>query len=656
MIENTEDILAVRVYRKIIGTVNKTATRIDNINWIYICVVVVTGEISYKIKLKRSQRARSTVLCGKEPKQSGVRIQQFTITRFLRRIHTEKSIKLESELLVEEADLNQIGTFDRLIKHWIKSNQQPLIIFNDLKGLLKVKELWYIAYAKLYKNTKNKTPEIILKSLGQVSINEINKIRDQVLIKKFTWNLINQLDKSKNRQFNSSLLKEVPISRNLLVQEALRILLQPIYEAQWLSSNHGFRLKHSRCTALYALSTQFKNCSWFIKGDIINSFSSANYKILIRLIKRRVTDKYIIDLIKTGLQAKIIKFTALDEETIRPKMSQDATLLSSLLLNVYFHELDLFVEQLKLKCEKKLIFKDIKSECSSTNILNSETQDIVVNRICYIRYENIFLVGVVGNRKAACLVHQELSKFLQGNLKLNLNPETINILHISEKISFLGYLYSRRYVFIHKKYDKKPNTLRRLFSYTLTVDFKKLKSQLKKKGFCDGKGKPLPCFRYLRFSQIENNKKINSVLHDLNDWWSIAKNRRTALCYTSYIIRYSLAKMYAAKFKLGTVAQVFKISGNDLSKPLSVRKKSIVGVTNNHVQTLSNWISIIPKKLKIENILYGRYYKTPKLTMNFDKIKVIIRYRKILKENDFKKITNYIVNDESHHRPPLSRL
>jgi len=46
--------------------------------------------------------------------------------------------------------------------------------------------------------------------------------------------------------------------------------------------------------------------------------------------------------------------------------------------------------------------------------------------------------------------------------------------------------------------------------------------------------------------------------------------------------------MYAAKFKLGTVAQVFKISGNDLSKPLSVRKKSIVGVTNNHVQTLSN--------------------------------------------------------------------
>jgi len=32
MIENTEDILAVRVYRKIIGTVNKTATRIDNIN------------------------------------------------------------------------------------------------------------------------------------------------------------------------------------------------------------------------------------------------------------------------------------------------------------------------------------------------------------------------------------------------------------------------------------------------------------------------------------------------------------------------------------------------------------------------------------------------------------------------------------------------
>jgi hypothetical protein len=42
--------------------------------------------------------------------------------------------------------------------------------------------------------------------------------------------------------------------------------------------------------------------------------------------------------------------------------------------------------------------------------------------------------------------------------------------------------------------------------------------------------------------------------------------------------------MYAAKFKFGTVAKVFKIGGNDLSKPLSIMKKSIIGLANKRIQ------------------------------------------------------------------------
>lgn len=48
----------------------------------------------------------------------------------------------------------------------------------------------------------------------------------------------------------------------------------------------------------------------------------------------------------------------------------------------------------------------------------------------------------------------------------------------------------------------------------------------------------------------------------------------------SYILRFSIAKVYAAKFKLKTTAQVFKKGGVDISKPLSSNKKAVVGVTD----------------------------------------------------------------------------
>jgi len=66
----------------------------------------------------------------------------------------------------------------------------------------------------------------------------------------------------------------------------------------------------------------------------------------------------------------------------------------------------------------------------------------------------------------------------------------------------------------------------------------------------------------------------------------------------SYIIRYSIAKVYAAKFKLKTVARVFKVGRNDLSKAIGNTKKSAVGV-------------IDKKAKKISGILYDRYNKIP---------------------------------------------
>jgi len=62
--------------------------------------------------------------------------------------------------------------------------------------------------------------------------------------------------------------------------------------------------------------------------------------------------------------------------------------------------------------------------------------------------------------------------------------------------------------------------------------------------------------------------------------------------------------MYAAKFKLPTVTAVFKIAGNNLSKPIGARVKSVVGADEKDT----------PKgqKEKLMGILFDRYHKIPK--------------------------------------------
>lgn len=85
---------------------------------------------------------------------------------------------------------------------------------------------------------------------------------------------------------------------------------------------------------------------------------------------------------------------------------------------------------------------------------------------------------------------------------------------------------------------------------------------------------------------------------------SIADNRKQAIAFVAYLFRYSLAKMYAAKFHLPRVAAVFKLAGNNLSLPIGKKVKSVVGVSS------------IRKNEKIPGILYDRYHKIPERTRN----------------------------------------
>jgi hypothetical protein len=74
------------------------------------------------------------------------------------------------------------------------------------------------------------------------------------------------------------------------------------------------------------------------------------------------------------------------------------------------------------------------------------------------------------------------------------------------------------------------------------------------------------------------NQRVNYILRGLCEWWKYADDREKAVWKIHYILRYATAKLYAAKFRCNSIAAIFKKAGKDLSKPLSSRKSSVVGL------------------------------------------------------------------------------
>ena len=136
----------------------------------------------------------------------------------------------------------------------------------------------------------------------------------------------------------------IPSINDRIVQEVLKSILEPIFERNFLETSHGFRPRRGCHTALKTLNTRHKDGIWFIEGDIKNYFNTINHGILLSLLKKRVQDPLVLDLIASGLKAKVFqeKGNSYFPEVGAPQ----GGILSPLLSNIYLHELDKYMRRL----------------------------------------------------------------------------------------------------------------------------------------------------------------------------------------------------------------------------------------------------------------------------------------------------------------------
>lgn len=130
----------------------------------------------------------------------------------------------------------------------------------------------------------------------------------------------------------------IPAVRDRIVQAATKIVLEPIFEADFAPCSFGFRPKRGQHDALQVLVDEnFRGRRWVVETDIADCFSAIPHDRLMAAVEERVCDQSVLKLLRAMLRAGVMESSVVRHpDTGTPQ----GAVISPLLCNVYLHRLD----------------------------------------------------------------------------------------------------------------------------------------------------------------------------------------------------------------------------------------------------------------------------------------------------------------------------
>jgi RNA-directed DNA polymerase len=218
--------------------------------------------------------------------------------------------------------------------------------------------------------------------------------------------------------------------KDRVVQMLVKMVLEPIWESDFLNCSNGFRPGRRTMDCIALLDSYINNRSkhyWVIEGDVQGAFDNIRHDVLLDLVAKRVADRRLLSLIARFLKAGVLESGRLQRTELG---TSQGSVCSPLLANIYFHQLDLHWWKQYGSLHRKV--KERRRQEHTGNC-------------ALIRYADDWLLLTNGGKAEAYRLRDEFQTFLATELKLELSVEKTHVTHVNDGFDFLGF-HIRRYV------------------------------------------------------------------------------------------------------------------------------------------------------------------------------------------------------------------
>lgn len=217
----------------------------------------------------------------------------------------------------------------------------------------------------------------------------------------------------------------IPTVTDRVVQQSLKMVLEPIFEADFLPVSYGFRPKrraHDAIAEIHFLAG--RGYRWVVDADIEACFDNIDHAVVLDRLRARISDKKVVGLVRAFLKAGVMTELGIAQTSAG---TPQGGIISPLLANIALSVLD-----------EAIAAPWMPGGDQSTQSARAKRRYHGLGNWRIVRYADDFVIMTNGNRDDAQRLREQVAEVLAG-IGLRLSPSKTRVAHLSEGIDFLGF-------------------------------------------------------------------------------------------------------------------------------------------------------------------------------------------------------------------------